>query len=59
MFEFDELEAALPIEAYVVTGAGLQEVNGIYQDTQLKNNDAPIFRHVLIGDQLLSREKKR
>jgi len=57
MFEFDELEAALPIEAYVVTGAGLQEINGIYEDTQLKNNDVPIFRHVLIGDQLLSREK--
>lgn len=56
MFEFDELEAALPPEAYVVTGAGHYEVNGIYSETTTEYNDVPIFRHSVLSDQLLSRE---
>lgn len=57
MFEFEELEAALPPEAYVVHGAGAQEVNGIYLDTQVKAFGAPIFRHSVMSDHLLSRER--
>merc|ERR1719162_1342221 len=57
MIDFDELEKVLPIEAYVVSGAGQQEVNGIYLQTGHENNEAPIFRHSVQKDQLLSREK--
>lgn len=57
MFEFDELETVLPVEAYVVTGAGVPETNGIYVDTQLEHNGARIFRHQLLGERLLSRER--
>lgn len=56
MFEFDELEAALPPEAYVVHGAGSAEVNGMYQDIQVEAHGAPIFRHIVMSDQLLARE---
>jgi len=57
MFEFDELEAALPPEAYVVYGAGQSEINGMYQDTHLECQGALIFRHSVMSDQLLSRER--
>jgi len=57
MFEFEELDAALPIEAYVVSGAGLAEVDGLYQDTQVACHGASIFRHQILSNQLLSREK--
>jgi len=56
MFEFDDLEAKLPPEAYVVHGAGSSEVNGMYEDTQLEAHGAPIFRHTVMSDQLLARE---
>mmetsp|Transcript_43587 Transcript_43587/g.98341 ORF Transcript_43587/g.98341 Transcript_43587/m.98341 type:complete len:436 (+) Transcript_43587:77-1384(+) len=57
MFEFDELEAALPPEAYIVYGAGCTEVNGLYQDTHLEVHGAQIFRHSVMSDQLLARER--
>jgi len=56
MFEFDELDAALPPEALVVYGAGLPEVNGIYTDTHVEAFNAPIFRHLVMSDHLLARE---
>jgi len=59
MFEFDELEASLPPEVYVVHTAGTVEVNGIYQDTGLKICGAPIFRHITSTDQILAREQFR
>jgi len=57
MFEFDELEAALPPEVYVVSGAGYAELNGIYQQTDCEHNGAAIFRHSTVATQLMSREK--
>merc|ERR1719181_515827 len=57
MFEFDELEKALPPEAYVVHGAGSPEVNGLYLDSHLEACYAPIFRHNVMSDQLLARER--
>jgi len=57
MFEFDDLEAVLPPEAYIVTGAGCPEVNGIYKNIGLESFGAPIFRHVEVAEQLMSREK--
>lgn len=56
MFEFDELEAALPPEAFVVHGAGQSEIDGLYEDTKLEQHGAAIFRHSVMSDQLLSRE---
>lgn len=56
MFEFDELEAALPPEAYIVYGAGSPEVNGVYLDTHVEAHGTPIFRHSVMSDQLLARE---
>lgn len=57
MFEFDELEKALPPEAFVVHGAGSAEVNGLYQDTTHEVHGMPIFRHSVMSDQLIAREK--
>mmetsp|Transcript_11226 Transcript_11226/g.25213 ORF Transcript_11226/g.25213 Transcript_11226/m.25213 type:complete len:489 (+) Transcript_11226:73-1539(+) len=57
MFEFDELEEALPAEAYVVTGCGTSSCDGLYQDTGLALLGAPIFRHSALGDHLLARER--
>mmetsp|Transcript_7409 Transcript_7409/g.19994 ORF Transcript_7409/g.19994 Transcript_7409/m.19994 type:complete len:438 (+) Transcript_7409:50-1363(+) len=57
MFEFDELEAALPPEAYVVYGAASPEVNGLFTDIQVEAFDAPIFRHHIMSDVLLARER--
>lgn len=57
MFDFDELDAALPPEVLVVYGAGSPEVNGLYQDTHLELCCSRIFRHTLLGDHLLSRER--
>lgn len=56
MFEFDELEAALPFEAIAVFGAGSDEVNGLYEDTKVKAHGTPIFRHVVLSTTLLARE---
>mmetsp|Transcript_6507 Transcript_6507/g.16153 ORF Transcript_6507/g.16153 Transcript_6507/m.16153 type:complete len:432 (-) Transcript_6507:5-1300(-) len=57
MFEFDELEAALPPEAYVVHGAGSPEANGLYVDIHIEAFGAPIFRHTVMSDLLLARER--
>ncbi|CAJ1460302.1 unnamed protein product [Effrenium voratum] len=56
MFEFDELESALPHEAVAVFGAGSQQVNGLYQDTGVQAHQASIFRHSELSDTLLARE---
>ncbi|CAE8626705.1 unnamed protein product, partial [Polarella glacialis] len=57
MFEFDELEAVLPHEAVAVYGAGSPEINGLYEDTGVQTHGAAIFRHSVLADQLLAREK--
>ncbi|CAE7346529.1 Alkbh3 [Symbiodinium natans] len=56
MFEFEELEAALPHQAVVVIGAGSKEVNGLYVDTGVQAHGAPIFRHMEHSATLLARE---
>jgi len=56
MFEFDELEAALPHQAVAVFGAGSEEVNGLYLDAGVQAHGAPIFRHTEHGRTLLARE---
>eukprot|EP00927_Polykrikos_kofoidii_P064000 TRINITY_DN5896_c0_g1_i1.p1 TRINITY_DN5896_c0_g1~~TRINITY_DN5896_c0_g1_i1.p1 ORF type:complete len:453 (+),score=78.77 TRINITY_DN5896_c0_g1_i1:46-1404(+) len=57
MLDFDELEATLKPEAYVVTGAGSPEIDGIYEDAHVQVFGAPIFRHTAFRTHLLSREK--
>ncbi|CAK9008750.1 Hypothetical protein SCF082_LOCUS9999 [Durusdinium trenchii] len=56
MFEFEELEAALPFEAVAVYGAGSEEVNGLYEDTKVAAHGAQIFRHLALSTTLLARE---
>lgn len=56
MFDFEELEDTLPPEAYVVVGAGLPEVDGIYRDTNVQCHGAAVFQHSMLENQLLARE---